>query len=413
LTTTKEDARNADDSSKRAFASVPAGRAVAPCARDSAHISGGAKGSAPVSQVYKPCKEGGKPCTVNKITVQCAHGKRGGKLGPGNVLQVVPDDMYSQDTVKFLADVVTCGKVVNWEISGAEEHKSSTNSYPLTVKGWPYRVVAGGISPLARWAMRAVPNTYRIRSSLDCGALSERYTVETYPSDKIKIKIEPSEQPVFRIFREYVLDSFLKPLVGNKAQVDFLMGSFSVEAYWKEDSDSWKAYYAYDIILGFNPLLKVTAKASVLDIAGAMVSLPPTAVSWIQRYVGDALYLAISGQVTLDGRFTRTAPDVFLNWYFQLGGGIGLELGLDVKGGSPKLLKGTVRGVAGISVTAQVGPKEKESAPYIRLDAKFDGLKGSLEIEVSSGWYKFEEEYSFIAEKVLLSNHQATIFSES
>jgi hypothetical protein len=32
---------------------------------------------------------------------------------------------------------------------------------------------------------------------------------------------------------------------------------------------------------------------------------------------------------------------------------------------------------------------------------------------VASGWYKFEEEYALVAEKVLMSNHQATVFSES
>lgn len=419
--TRKEEARHADDSAKRNFSPVPAGKPVAPCARQAAAGSGagaaggqskGANGPAPVAASSKPCTEGGKRCKVNKVTVKCGHGGRGGKLGPGNRLQVVPDDEYAQDQISLVADVATCGKVVNWVVSGAAEGKAATNSHTLAVKGWPYR--AGlGLTPLSRWAARAVPNTYRVRASLDCGSLNDSYTIEAFPSDKIKSKIEPSEQPVFKAFRDYVLNGFLKPFFGKKLEVDFLTGSLSLEAYWKEDDGSWEAFYAYDIILGFNPLLKVKALISVLDAVGAMVSIPPSAVSWLQKYVGDALYVAAFGQITADGRLTRSAPDVFLNWYFQLGGGLGFELGLDIKGGSPKLLKATVKGATGLSATAQIGPKEKEKSPYVRLDVKFDGLKGSVEIEVASGWYKFEEEYALVAEKVLMSNHQASIFSES
>ena len=419
--TRKEEARHADNSAKRKFALVPAGTAVAPCASKSASGTGtgssvghakAANGPAPVAKSSKPCADGGKPCKVNKVVMQCSHGGRGGKLGPGNRLQVVPKDEYSQDQIGLVADVATCGKVVNWVVSGASERSAASNSLSLSTKGWPYRG-AVGVTPLSRWAARAVPNTYRVRASLECGSLNDSYTIEAYPSDKIKNKIEPREQPVFKAFQDYVLKEFLVPLFGKKLEIEFLIGSFSVEAFWKEDDGSWEAFYAYDVILGFNPLLKVKAQISVLDAVGAMFTIPPAAVSWLQKYVGDALYVAAFGQITFDGRLTRSAPNVFLHWSIQFGGGVTVELGLDIKAGSPKLLKATVKGTSGISATAQLGPKEKVESPYLLLDLKFDGLKGVMEIEVAHGWYKFEEEYILIEEKVLASNHRAAFWSES
>lgn len=407
----KEDAARADQAAKQSFASGPVASPVQGCsASQGSGVTAKPATPAPANEPEKPCGAGKPPCTVTSTRIACGHGGRGGALGPGNTLQVVPRDEYSGDVISLTAQVAGCGKPVTWEISGPVSESVTKNAHKVTAKAWPWRG-AVGLSPLSRWAIRAVPQNYRVRASTECGSLADVYQIQAYPTDKIAHSVSPDEMPFLKVFQDGVINGFLKPIFGDSLELEFLKGSLAVDASWKEDDASWQAYYAYNIALGFSPLFGVTAKVSVIDVLGAMVSIPPTATKWLQKFVGKAFYIGASGKIGCSGNLERTGPDTFAAWSFQATGGIGVEVGLEIKAASEKVFKGSATGSAGLSATAKVGPKAKEADPYVLLDAKFDGIAATLKIQVASGWYSFEEQYVLIEEKILLSNHQATVFN--
>ena len=364
----------------------------------------------PVSPATRTCGPAALVCTISRATVKCSHSRKN-VPSPANVIEVAADSVAG-DVIDFSVTASSCGKPVVWTISGTTTDTGTGGTYCLRALPWLQRALDGpSLNPFSGWIPDVVPHIYRVRSDSECGAVANVYTVNAYPADKISIAVTTTGIKVYKEFKERVIDGYIASIFGDTIEVDLPQGSLSIEGKWEEDKESWQAFYKYDVIIGLDPIFGMSAKISIIDALGAVVSVPPSATYWLKKYVGDAVFIKIEGKATCDGRMTRTAPRVYANWTFGIGGKVILSTGLELKAGSEEAAKITATGEGAFSLAGRT-PEEKSCKIGILVDAKFDGLMAKISAEVASGTYKFEKEYPIIGETSLWSNHEITLTSE-
>lgn len=350
-----------------------------------------------------PCDDKVATCKP-KALIHCPKGL--GRIKDSKILEVVPDTTSSK-VITLKANVQGgCGEQVEWTIKGLTNEVKAGNNQTLEVSPLVFRHLS--VSPLGRWAMKAAPQEYRITPAIKCGSLSSPYTVRVYPGEQVNLKIAPSSWAFYSEIQDAV-NSFCAWVFGeNRLEILFPKGDITIEARWQEHSD-YTAFYAYNIKLGLNPLFGITSRIGLVDALRSL-SVPPRAVSWIRKYTGDLLYLALEGKISVNGHLARIAPENYSHWSASTKGEINIVLGAEI-GKSKKVLAFEATGESGIALTLALDPRPQDpSNKVFKSDMEFSGLKSKIALKVAGGFFTFEEEYQIIAPKPLLSNHQLTIF---
>lgn len=350
----------------------------------------------------EPCPGSDTKCTKLKVS---AYDEEGRVVGDKRVLEVVPATT-SGEKITLRQLNFDCSEDIHWSVSSAlskEELDGDGASFNVT----PPLLRHASISPLSRWALKAVPKEYRIRSSKDCGVSGQSMTIKTYPSEICKVSFQPEKLHFYQVV-ESSFQSFLETFVGDNIKVSLLKGTISIEGQWKEHTD-YQAFYAYDIFAGFDPLIEAQLRLSIVDALKAF-SFPPTATKVIKKYVGNLMFVYLTGNISTGIHLQRSAPEDYSKWEADVTGGIKVGIGVEIK---LQIVNVDVGGEGGLSLKTTLGPKGTDpNDKPIKVDFLFTGIHAHVKFQVAGAdWLGFEEKYKIMKEKVLISNHALDLFS--
>lgn len=354
----------------------------------------------------EPCPGSDIKCTVLKVSI---YDEERRVVGDKGVLEVVPATT-SGEKITLRQLNFDCSEDIHWSISSAltkEELDGDGASFNVT----PPLLRHASISPLSRWALKAVPKEYRVRSSKDCGVSGQSMTVKTYPSEVCKFVFKPDEIELYQKI-DKAFKSFIDIFTSDNIVVDLLKGELAVEGQWKEHTNH-QAYYAYDIGVGFAPLVGVTLKVTIVDALRAL-SLPPKVIKVVKKYLSDLLYIAIFGKLTLDFHLKRDGPDEYSKWEAKAAGQIGVELGAEYSPDAVSWIEAKINGTGSISLITSIEPKgtDLDDKP-IKIELLFDGLVGEIGLKLGSGYWcgEYQEKFVLVESKPLISNYRLDLFS--
>lgn len=182
----------------------------------------------------------GESCTIPWIVATCGHRDNGIERSAyaGGVLEVVPDRAYGPDEIELRAG---CGHA-EWRVDGKPVRGPLRVSAPTMAKFW-------------------LPGAKPDRHLLECAAhgQTKRLEVLAYPSRRWEAHVDvgAAVDKIRRITR--FVEEAVELGGGFEIEGDCLKGQVVVDAEWKEHEDH-RAFYAYKIDIGFDPLVAVAVQ---------------------------------------------------------------------------------------------------------------------------------------------------------
>lgn len=354
------------------FSTAPAASSVVACSNQNLPAPNLVKSSQP------KCGPSIPVCALKDfIEVKCQHdGRKASEIE--KFLEVVPSE--GGDTTQLSAEMKGgCGKPPEWEISGffTAEKKGAKTSF--NAMAWHSEL---------RWLSGVVPRTYRVRAGTFCQGMTESIEVRAYPSDKINLTFGKWASVAEKI--EWVTETILSAYFTDFGW-DKPSGQLTIAAGWEEYKDH-RAFYGYDIALGFNPLFGLHLRIPF----GPLASIP----TWMKKY-GDAyLFVEFKGGINVNGHWGRKSPDkrsltVDAKGFIQ--GAVGASLFLM----KPNVLKAEVSGGTGIEGSAETDP-ETEDNIRVKLKLTWQGVKGNITVKTLWGFLEVSREFKIVDEQTLL-----------
>lgn len=312
-----------------------------------------------------PCEQ----CKIVNSTVQCSHGRK----PINNLLEVVPSetgDMISLNSKYRNA----CSKHPCWVISGFTSSLYKSSSAKFNAHSW--RVGK------PTWLASVIPHKYTVKATSCSG--TKATNIRAYPSDKISIKVDGKAWRTAKDKVEYVIENVLGQYL-KEPKFQFLEGSLNLAAGWEEYAKDNRAFYKYDVSVGFNPLI------------GAKIRIPfgPTAAlpNWMKEYGDFYLFAEFSGGVSINGHWTKVSPDKS-DAYIDAKGSIEGKIGASLFLVNDSVLKIEASGGTGISIVAQADSEGDK--PSIIADIQWEGIKGEATVEVAWGIIEFKREFNIV-----------------
>jgi hypothetical protein len=316
----------------------------------------------------------GKPpqpivCELVKAQIQCQHGR---SPSPGGLLEVVPSE---------IGDVITlsgqmkggCGKHPEWQISGygTETKKGAKSSF--RANQWR------ALRPLP-WLAEIIPHSYEVSVSA-CSGIAQTWQVNAYPSDQFSIQIDFEKLAEAKKRLDWAIEGVLSQYV-KKADFKLLEGKAKGQAGWQEHKKDHRAYYKYDVSLGFNPLI------------GGELRIPfgPTAVipEWLKKY-GDAyFFFEIKGGLDVNAHWQRSSPDE-REIFADAKGFLEVAVGASLFFVDPHAVKAEVAGSTAIEATAK--PEAEGDKLVVAGEVGWAGLKATVTIEFAWGIVEYKREF--------------------
>jgi hypothetical protein len=321
----------------------------------------------PAGSALQPCP---LKCKITKITAACKHGRQPDAKG---ILEVVPAELG--DVISFSATYENeCGTHPQWEVvdnSGVYKKTFSGASCEFNTMGWTYG--------LPQWLADVAPQAYKVTADSCSG--KRMFMVKAYPSDKLNAKVDGKMWRSAKDKMDYVIESILAKYL-KQPKFQLLEGSLGITAGWEEYINDHRAFYKYEVNIGFNPLF------------GGKLRVPfgPTAVipEWMKTY-GDAYcFVEIAGGVSVNGHWGRKTPDDKTSWLDakgEISGKIGASLFLM----NPKTVSVEIAGGTSIFVTAE--GDDTANKPTALLQFSWGGLTGEATIAVAWGIVEFKREF--------------------
>ena len=342
-------------------------------------------------------------CAFISAKGKCEHGR---EISDGKTLEVVSAETYGSDEIQLEAELWNEGKCqhiegcpfaegpVKWTITDNGTKYGKTTSFP-----------AKGPITSKFWLPSISPKKYDIRCS-SCGG-SKRLTVDCYPGNQFAAKLDLEK--ALKMLRtitdaaQWALE--FAPGV-EKFSWKYLEGKVSGEAQWKEWTDH-RAYYAYKIAIGFDPLFGAEFKASLGS--GAItkyVKKIPLAGKYIQRVIDwlvkAGLYIKLSGGINVDANYERKSPDeakFMRNTGSGLSGKIQVTLGGEASAVGDDVIKVDINASAAIVGKGDFSLDDKGA--LVDLAVEFDGLKGQAVVAFLWGLVSFEDTITFVDKQTL------------
>ncbi len=349
-------------------------------------------------------------CELLGVTAECSHNGR--KANKSGLLEVVPG--RSHDRIKLTSQLRGgCGKHPRWEVHapGSTEPVKTGVSSSFVAKGWGFKTLWG--------VFEVLPKSYHVNCTC-CSGPTKHLEVKAYPIDQWKVSIDVdfkkaptqwtwdvslttwedlgAEDEGLKVKNEllktltdkkkqldWAFDKVLAPLVGKETKWEFFKTKLIFNGGWAEHTDH-RAFYKYQATLKLDPLIK----GEFMIPFGPTGAIPPWIKKWTTDYIGDLyLYLKFIGELSLQGRWGRSAPDVHEatasgegKITVKVGGNLFLmkkgALNLDVNGGTA------------ISCEAKAAVARK---PAIEYDVKWGGLEVELTIEAAWGMVEYKRKW--------------------
>ncbi len=382
-----------------------------PAPRPTSGGGGGApQPSPPPPQTPPPHVREEVVCELMTVEAACSHNGR--KANRSGLLEVVPG--RDHDRIKLTSQIRGgCGKHPRWEVHapGANEPVKTGVSSSFVAKSWACKTL---------WVVfEVMPRSYTVNCSC-CSGPTKHLEVKAYPVDQWRItaEVDFKKNPLHwvwdvsitgwedgggedeglkvknEIFKtltdkkkqlDWAFDKVLAPLVGNQTKWEFFKTKLIFNGGWAEHTDH-RAFYKYQATLKLDPLIK----GEFMIPFGPTNAIPPWIKKWTTDYIGDLyLYLKFAGELSLQGRWGRSAPDV----HEATASGEGK---ISVKAGGNLFLmkKGAlnldVNGGTSISCEAKSAVARK---PAIEYDVKWGGLEIELTIEAAWGMVEYKRKW--------------------
>jgi hypothetical protein len=167
--------------------------------------------------------------------------------------------------------------------------------------------------------------------------------------------------------------------------MDWPRGQISLTAAWKENESDHRAYYAWDVAGGFNPLIG----AHVRFPFGPLATIPP----WLAQYGHAYFFAELKGGLNINLHGGRRTPDEKTVWVDGQGfltGAIGASLFLMNK----NVVQCEVAGTTGI--TAKARSAEHMERGGVEIEFEWEGLRGEISIEMAWGWVHVQRTFSIV-----------------
>ena len=320
-----------------------------------------------------PAQEKEPECKLLSVSAECSHGRSASTSD--NYLDVVPSEMG--DLISLVADVKDeCGDHPEWTIKGPMG-TSTEKGKEVSFKANFWKVK----NPQSWYMPEEEPQKYEVTAESCSG--TKRVDIYSYPNDKFAMKINGLDHnKTWKQKLDYAQNSIAEYL--DKFSWSMPAGSVSASGQWTEDDKSHQAFYKYQVTGGFNPVI------------GANLRIPfgPTAAipKWIKRYGDFYLFVEFTGGASLNLAFEKLRPEQHTA-YLEFKGSIEGKVGASLFLANDNVLKVEAFGGTGINFKAWTD-KELELKGMCQFD--WEGLKGSLSVQVGWGWVEFQREWLLV-----------------
>ncbi len=335
-------------------------------------------------KVTRPPSNPSIPCSVLEASATCQHGAR--TVTHEGVLEVVPDyDILGDEiALKSTMQPGSCSRHPTWQVSGYWTSSLQGPVQSFKARSWKYR--PGHISP---WIPRISPHMYAVSVAGCDGGGAHRMEVRAYPNDKISIEIDFKK--ILEKFMEVKdsVQSVLEVFV-PKCEFKFLEGKVKFSSGWEEYTDH-RAYYAYDISIGFNPLIGFEIN---MPLATAFPGVPT-------ELMECALYLKLFGGLNITAHYRRSSPDFATgNGATSGSGNVGGGLEGKVSAGGGKILALSISGTTEMSIGAK-GLVDDGGWGLQDIKLQWGGVKATFEVSALWGIIKVTKEAQLIDSQTL------------
>jgi hypothetical protein len=322
-------------------------------------------------------------CKLIAETVTCSHGRTPNDKG---LLEVVADSVAAGDQITCKGDFVGgCGTHPEWSVGGSWQSNVKAASTDFRARGW----MEG--TPL-RWLGSISPKAYSV-SARACKGSSKHYDIRCYPNDILSISLKPFEYGwckevldllcwFFKLFVPGFPDSLLPKGPG-----------LFVKAQWKEYKD-WRAWYRYEVTIGFEPLIALPKDMRFKFGPGAF--LPAI----VKKYIDPpGFYLRPIGELFVRGHWRRVTPDE-RSTFFSTSGYGGAAIGANLSVANGKVIDVTVEGEGKLELTGQTA--EVSDDPAFKVTLTFLGLRGTFALKFWNGRVSISKAVTVIPGRTLV-----------
>ena len=251
------------------------------------------------------------------------------------------------------------------------------------------------------WLPNAKPNVYKIRCE-GCDSSSYDFEIHAYSGNKTTI----TKNPKLKIPEE-IIDGVKEVLEivpwAEKLEWKTLQGEAKAEAEWKEYTDH-RAFYSYNISIGYQPLIGVDFKISVGQ-------------SWLKKYIGKipkigeklsevvdylikaGVYLKLSGNISVNFNYKRENP-IQPQFVKRFGAGatgqLKVSIGIELSVLEDKIISIDLNASGKIVVKGDSLLNEQGFG--LGLKVEFGGLKGEGAVKINYIWgtIEFKESWTLI-----------------
>ena len=327
-------------------------------------------------------------CSIETIVASCQHPGPLQRIAlAGQTLDVVPSPGAAGDPIDLFANVsASCGLHPEWRI---------THQPPLLGIRQQFLAVPNDEPRL--WIPLATPRPYNV-SCVCCNGQAPSLTVRAFPGNRLDVNTRRRLPPAEQAFRE-ALRKLRDTLHDNGPfqGIDFLEGDVSVLAHWAEWPDL-SAFYKYKASFAYNPLVSVSIEGSITDLPGigrllSVFRVRSELLRKIMRYLNNALFIKITGQISLNAAFERSSPTQPLFSQTTTGGEVrnvfSGRVTVEIGGAGPGFPNDEVLSVefgASGGVEAVGTPIVEARGFFLRnVAVNFTGLQGRLKVHTLLG----------------------------
>lgn len=330
----------------------------------------------------------GCSCQIASLGVVCEHGRS----ARDGLLMVVADNAFGDEVTVTPATSGACEGKITVRASGKREFPvkdTAAHSFKTSGRGTLYR----GLFDLHR-----IPPVSTTVSAEACGRQAKAVKVHAYPSSKLTGKLDlqklvedykgiAAHLPIRASGEKKPIKPLDAPKGENwKAQTT---GAISVDAQWKEDMDSHRAFCGHTVTGGMDPVFGVAASYPIFGIP-----VPPR----VDRYIKAGLYLNIGlGASISAGCEWAYWPDTReTEWHavrIELKGSGSLEIAAELIALSEDVAQAKIAGKATISVQG-TGQKGSGNAPELKGQATLEPLTATVIGKMAWGLIETERSWT-------------------
>lgn len=316
------------------------------------------------------------------------------------ILEVVPAILRG-DEITLNAKFDRAPSEVNWTATGWTEEKKQGREVKVKVRG--FRSEIEKVLPVKGvWAANFNPHVVKVSAKDELG--NEIHgTVHAYPNISDTYTIDFSEK--LKAFKK-ITESFKKVthVLGRELELKYFEGKVVLEGGFKEDEKSSKAFFGFDVAVGFSPLFGGEMKFPI-PIGGILEMVPRGLKDYAANVEAD---FDLSGEFNLNGHLIRKGVDDY-RVTGGLSGSVKLGISMNAHIGK-KLLELEVGMAAEISAKIPLVAEAEENFSVWKIgfeaEVSFEGLKGVMVWKILHGTWVKEKSVTLIGDVELVKKEK-------